>query len=165
MPRHRSSFDPSAPEKANNQIRTLLTLLPYLWPKGRLGLRARVLGALGFLAGAKLLSVYAPFLFGDALDRLAPEAGAAIAVPVALVVAYAGSRVLMTTFAELRDLVFARVGQNAIREIALQTFRHLHRLALRFHLARQVRHCVRGNHRGFRGPASSSAGPGASSSC
>jgi ATP-binding cassette subfamily B protein len=151
MSRRRPPFDPSAPDKANNQIRTLLTLLPYLWPRGRPELRARVLSALVFLAGAKLLNVYAPFLFGDALDRLAPQASAAIAVPVVLIVAYAGSRVLMATFGELRDLVFARVGQNAIREVALQTFRHLHRLSLRFHLDRQTGGLSRVIERGTKG--------------
>ncbi|HUP20636.1 MAG TPA: ABC transporter ATP-binding protein/permease [Gemmatimonadota bacterium] len=115
------------------------TLLPYLWPKGERGLRARVVLALFCLLLAKLATVWVPILYKRAVDVLAPEApGAAIAVPVALIVGYGIVRILSAAFAELRDALFAKVGQRAIRRVGLETFRHLHRLSLRFHLDRRT---------------------------
>ena len=151
MSRRRPPFDPSAPAAAENQVRTLLTLLPYLWPRHRPDLRVRVAGALAFLGAAKLLNVYVPFLFGDAVDALAPQGNALIVVPVVIVLAYGGARVLAAASGELRDALFVRVGQNAIREVALQTFRHLHGLALRFHLDRQTGGLSRVIERGTKG--------------
>ena len=147
----RAPFDPSAPDVAGNQIRTLIALLPYLWPRSRPELRTRVVGALAFLAAAKLLNVYVPFLFGDAVDALAPQGNAPIIVPVVVVLAYGAARILTAASGELRDALFVRVGQNAIREVALRTFRHLHGLALRFHLDRQTGGLSRVIERGTKG--------------
>ena len=94
--------------------------------------------ALAFLALAKLATVYIPVLYKQAVDILGGEAGAAVAVPVGVIVGYGIARLLATAFGELRDAVFAKVGQRAIRRVALATFRHLHGLALRFHLERQT---------------------------
>ncbi|HLI12352.1 MAG TPA: ABC transporter ATP-binding protein/permease [Alphaproteobacteria bacterium] len=129
-------------------------LLPYLWPKGEPALRLRVAIALLFLLGAKLCNVYVPILYKRAVDALGPHVagGAAVlAVPVGLIFAYGGARVLALAFGELRDAVFARVSQRAIRRVALRTFEHLHRLSLRFHLERQTGGLSRAIERGTAG--------------
>ncbi|MCG8595425.1 MAG: ABC transporter ATP-binding protein/permease [Kiloniellales bacterium] len=133
-------------------LKTLLALLPYLWPKGRGDLRARVLLAAVFLVAAKVATVYVPLLLGRAVDALSPEPGAALAaVPLGLLLAYGVVRVLARAFAEVRDAVFAKVAQSAIRQLALKTFRHLHALALRFHLERQTGGLNRAIDRGAKG--------------
>lgn len=129
----------------------LRALLPYLWPRGRPGLKLRVVIALGFLAAAKVTTVYAPFLYKAAVDALTVEAAAVVAVPVFAVVGYGAARVMAQAFGELRDAVFARVGQHALRSIALDTFHHLHRLSLRFHLDRQTGGLSRSIERGTKG--------------
>ncbi len=126
-------------------------LLPYLWPRGDADIRLRVVGALALLAMAKLATVAVPFLYKDAVDILNREAGMEIALPVGLILGYGALRVLAIAFAELRDAVFAKVGQRAIRRLALETFRHLHALALRFHLDRQTGGLSRSIERGTRG--------------
>ena len=102
---------------------------------------------------AKALGVYVPVIFRNAVDVLAPGSGAAdaIAVPVGLILAYGAARVMSQGFGELRDALFARVAQRAIRTVALQVFRHLHALALRFHLDRQTGGLNRGIERGTKG--------------
>ncbi|MCB1746233.1 MAG: ABC transporter ATP-binding protein/permease, partial [Gammaproteobacteria bacterium] len=113
--------------------------------------RVRVVVAMGFLALAKLATVWVPLLYRDLVDRLSDPAHLPLALPLALLLAYGGLRVLQITFAELRDWVFARVAQGAIRDVALQTFRHLHGLALRFHLERQTGGLSRAVERGTKG--------------
>jgi ATP-binding cassette subfamily B protein len=116
----------------------LRQLLPHLWPAGDWDLRVRVALAVAFLVAAKVANVYVPIFFKGMVDALSVKAAAAIAFPVAMLLAYGGARVLSQTFAELRDGVFAKVAQRAIRRVALRTFMHLHRLSLRFHLERQT---------------------------
>jgi ATP-binding cassette subfamily B protein len=128
---------------------TVKFLLPYLWPRD-LDLRMRVAGSLLFLVAAKLLNVYVPVIFKHAVDILSP-ARAVVAVPVGLVLAYGAARVLAQSFGELRDILFAKVGQRAIRTIGLEVFRHLHGLALRFHLDRQTGGLNQAIERGTRG--------------
>jgi len=102
-------------------------------------MRARVIVALAFLVAAKVAVIYVPIFYKDAVDLLAPaDTGVAVALPVGLILAYGAARVLSLAFGELRDAIFARVGQRAIRGVALNVFRHLHRLSLRFHLERQT---------------------------
>ncbi|MEK9661233.1 MAG: ABC transporter transmembrane domain-containing protein, partial [Alphaproteobacteria bacterium] len=131
------------------------TLMPYLWPRGETETKIRVAVAIMLLVAAKLATVSVPALFGKAVDVLDPEkasaAGIAIAVPVALILGYGVLRVGQQAFAELRDFVFAKVGQRAIRTVALQVFRHLHALALRFHLDRQTGGLSRAIERGIKG--------------
>jgi ABC-type transport system involved in Fe-S cluster assembly fused permease/ATPase subunit len=129
----------------------LRTLGRYLWPPGEAAMKARVVTALVLLALAKLANVYVPVLFKEAVDLLARETSAVLAVPLGLLVGYGVVRVLSIAFAELRDAVFAKVGQRAIRTVALSTFRHLHRLALRFHLDRQTGGLTRAIERGTKG--------------
>ena len=144
------SFDPSAPSDASNHLATLRALLPYLWPRGYANLKWRVVLALALLTGAKIATVYVPFLYKAAVDALDIAHGAIIVVPVAVVVAYGATRVLAQAFGELRDAVFAKVAQHAIRAVALATFKHLHRLSLRFHLERQTGGLSRAIERGTR---------------
>ena len=133
-------------------LKTLLGLLPFLWPKGRRDLKSRVLLAAVFLIAAKVATVYVPLLLGRAVDALNPEPGALLAaVPLGLLLAYGVVRVLARAFAEVRDAIFAKVAQNAIRRLSLRTFRHLHTLALRFHLERQTGGLNRAIDRGAKG--------------
>lgn len=127
------------PENAHHR-RTLMSIAPLLWPKERLDLRLRVVAAILALIVSKAITVYVPFLYKYAVDALSPKAGssAVVLVPLALLIAYGVGRVLMVAFAQIRDGIFAEVGQNAVRELALRTFRHLHALSLRFHLERRT---------------------------
>ena len=139
-----------------NHWETVKRLVPYLWTKGRWDLRVRVLLAMGFLILAKTIGVFVPFLFKDAVDILTgdvqPTATVmAIAVPTGLIIGYGVARVLSLLFGELRDAVFVKVGQNALRNVALGTFRHLHKLSLRFHLERKTGGLSRVIERGTRG--------------
>lgn len=113
------------------------TLLPNLWPRNAPDLRLRVIAAGVLLVVAKFVNVYVPLLYKYAVDALAQPAQL-VAVPVLLLLAYGLARVMAQAFGELRDMIFARVSQRAIRNLALRTFRHLHALSLRFHLERQT---------------------------
>jgi len=128
-----------------SEWRVLGLLMPYLWEY-----RGRVLLALAFLASAKLANVGVPLLMKGIVDGLDPKL-AAVAVPVALLAAYGLLRFSTTLFAELRDVVFVRVAQRAVRRVALGVFRHLHALSLRFHLERQTGGMTRDIERGTRG--------------
>jgi ATP-binding cassette, subfamily B, heavy metal transporter len=132
------------------ELKALRGLFPYLWPKSW-DLRARVLVSVLFLVAAKLVNVYVPLLYKGAVDALSPGRTAVLVVPVALIVAYGVARVTAQLFAELRDAVFAKVGQRAVRQVALATFRHLHALSLRFHIERQTGGLSRAIERGIRG--------------
>jgi ABC-type transport system involved in Fe-S cluster assembly fused permease/ATPase subunit len=132
--------DSSSSAKDRSDLATIRTLLPYLWPVGQWGMRARVLAAIACMLSAKLAVVYVPILFGEAIDSL-PDlaaAGAGATLPLGLILAYGLARVSSLAFGELRDAIFISVGQRAIRQIGLGTFRHLHKLSLRFHLERQT---------------------------
>ncbi|WP_333904110.1 ABC transporter ATP-binding protein/permease [Achromobacter insolitus] len=130
---------------------TLRTLLPYLWPPGETGLKTRVVAALLCLFAAKGALVYVPLLYKQAIDELGKGTPGTVTVPLGLILAYGTARVLSLLFSELRDAIFARVGQHAIRAVGLQVFRHLHALALRFHLARQTGGLNRAIERGTKG--------------
>lgn len=149
-------YDDPASKTDSNHWATAKALLPFLWAKGRWDLRVRVIGAMALLVLAKLIGVYVPFLFKDAVDILSPEAkpGMAVivaAVPIGLIVGYGVARVMMLLFGEMRDAVFVKVGQHALRQIALNTFRHLHQLSLAYHLERKTGGLSRIIERGTRG--------------
>jgi ABC-type transport system involved in Fe-S cluster assembly fused permease/ATPase subunit len=128
-----------------NEWRALGTLLPYLLEyKWRVGI------ALAFLVAAKLANVAVPLVMKEVVDSLDPSLQA-VAVPVALLAIYGLLRFSTTLFGELRDVVFVRVAQRAIRRVALGVFRHLHSLSLRFHLERQTGGMTRDIERGTRG--------------
>ncbi len=130
---------------------TVQTLLPYLWPKGEAELRLRVVGAMALLALAKMTNVVVPIFYKHAVDALSTDTALILVVPVALLVGYGGARVLAQTFGELRDAVFAKVAQRAIRLAGLRTFQHLHRLSLRFHMDRKTGGISRAVERGTKG--------------
>jgi ATP-binding cassette subfamily B protein len=142
---------PETRPKNGGNLHTLRTLFPYLWPPGRTGLKARVVAALLCLFAAKAATVYVPLLYKQAVDELGKGAPGTVTVPLGLILAYGSARVLSLLFSELRDAIFARVGQHAIRAVGLQIFRHLHALALRFHLERQTGGLNRAIERGTKG--------------
>jgi len=155
-PSHHSSSDDSEPNDNENHWQTIKTLLPFVWMKGRWDLRLRVILAMAFLVAAKLIGIYVPFLFKDAVDILSPEfkpdvTSVALAVPVAFILGYGMARIMSLFFGQIRDAVFAKVGQNALRNLALSTFRHLHALSLKFHMERKTGGLSRVIERGTRG--------------
>jgi ABC-type transport system involved in Fe-S cluster assembly fused permease/ATPase subunit len=129
-------------------LKALTGLFPYLWPRDSLELRLRVIAALALLVGAKLINIGIPFLYKHAVDALTHGGSGLIVAPVMLVIAYGGARVGALAFNELRDAVFAKVEQRAIRRLALSAFRHLHALSLRFHLDRRTGGLARSLERG-----------------
>ncbi|MEO8486858.1 MAG: ABC transporter transmembrane domain-containing protein, partial [Betaproteobacteria bacterium] len=124
---------------------TIRALGPYLWEW-----RLRVTAALVCLVAAKVANVGVPLVLKEIVDDLGREQ-ALLAVPIALLAAYGALRLSTTLFTELREFLFARVTQRAVRSIALRVFRHLHALSLRFHLARQTGGLTRDVERGQRG--------------
>ena len=149
--RSRSHSLPAPPERSAGATRgdwqTVRTLLPYL-----LAYKGRVVLALGCLIAAKLANVGVPLVLKQIVDGLTlPPAGQMLVLPVALLVAYGLLRLSTTAFTELREYLFAKVTQRAVRTIALKTFRHLHALSLRFHLSRQTGGLTRDVERGTRG--------------
>ena len=133
------------PRTRRGDWRTLGTLLPYLWEY-----KGRVIAALVCLVAAKVANVGVPLLMKQIVDSLDART-AALAVPLVLLVAYGLLRVSTTVFTELREFLFAKVTQRAVRKIALNVFRHLHALSMRFHLARQTGGLTRDVERGQRG--------------
>ena len=153
MRRHPSPA-PSAPNlpSVRGDWSTVQTLLPYLW-----AYKWRVLIALSFLVGAKLANVGVPLVLKELVDRLTIAPGSPMALmvlPVSVLIAYGILRLSTTLFTELREFVFAKVTQRAVRTIALKVFRHLHALSLRFHLNRQTGGMTRDIERGTRGISS-----------
>ena len=118
-------------------FQTVRSLLPYIWPRGDRTSHARVGAAALLLVAAKVATVYIPVVYSHAVDALSPR-DHILTVPLGLIGAYVLLRTASAGFAELRDAVFAAVQQRTIRKVALQTFQHLHRLSLRFHLDRQT---------------------------
>ncbi len=150
-------------------MRALVALWPYMWPTGRADLKLRVGAAILALIVAKMITVLIPYTYKWATDALtagefgtqAAENAAAgtpginfpafVVAPVMLVIAYGVGRILMTGFNQLRDALFARVGQHAVRQLARRTFVHIHALSLRFHLARRTGGLSRVIERGVKG--------------
>ena len=152
MRHHGSSTDsaPILPAPAQRSDReTLKRLFPYLWTY-----KWRVLAALSFMVGAKLANVSVPLLLKQLIDSMSfkPEQPqTALVVPLSLLLTYGVLRLLVSALTELRELVFAKATQGAARQIALETFEHLHGLSLRFHLERQTGGMTRDIERGVRG--------------
>ena len=124
-----------------DQWSILRDMLPYLWPEGHPGLKARVVFAMLALVLSKVVTVATPYAFKYATDALtgkADVATTAITVVVFLVLAYGVGRIMMVLLAQIRDAIFAKVSQRAVRELAVRTFRHLHALSLKFHLERRT---------------------------
>ncbi|MEI6418175.1 MAG: ABC transporter ATP-binding protein/permease [Sphingomonadales bacterium] len=117
---------------------TLRRFLPYLWPAGRPGLKARVVLALLLVLAAKSINLVMPFAYKGAIDAMAVPGAPAAQLAMALVGAYALARFSGVLFDNLRNAVFGRVGQDATRALAQDVFAHIHRLSLRFHLERST---------------------------
>ncbi|MFQ5624660.1 MAG: ABCB family ABC transporter ATP-binding protein/permease [Paracoccaceae bacterium] len=138
-------------------LRTIARVVPYLWPRGQGWIKLRVVLAMLALISAKVFTVTTPFFFKAAVDALAPAGGAGREVfllsagAVGLVLAYGVMRLLGVGFNQLRDAIFARVGQRALRLLALETFRHIHALSLRYHITRKTGGLSRIIERGVKG--------------
>ncbi len=134
---------------------TLARVMPYLWPPGETGIKTRVVLALAALLIAKLIAVGTPMIYKASVDALAPtplDAGWLVGVgAVGLTVAYGMARLMNTGFQQLRDAIFAVVGQRALRQLALETFTHIHQLSLSYHLTRKTGGLSRIIERGVKG--------------
>ena len=129
----------------------LRSLAPHLWPASNPAIRVRVVGALALLTAAKLATVYVPILFKRMVDLFSDPQHLPVALPLGMIVGYGVLRIAAIAFSELRDAVFAKVAQRAIRTVALRTFQHLHSLSLSFHLERQTGGLSRAIERGTTG--------------
>ncbi|MDC1228270.1 ABC transporter ATP-binding protein/permease [Octadecabacter sp.] len=128
-------------------------VIPYLWPDDQPGVKQRVVAALSVLFIAKLIAVGTPILYKGAVDALAGEGSASMLAigAVGLTVAYGFARLMNVGFQQLRDVIFARVGQRALRALALETFTHIHRLSMRYHITRKTGGLSRIIERGVKG--------------
>ncbi len=138
------------PPTGDADLKTLKRFLPYLWPAGRASLKLRVVIALLLVLVAKAVLLVMPFAYKGVIDRMAgASAGSdAVWVIIALVWAYTAARFGAVLFDNLRNAIFERVGQEATRELAVEVFRHLHALPLRFHLERKTGSLTRTIERG-----------------
>ena len=143
--------------KRGQAINVIKAVLPYLWPKSRKDIQFRVVLAMLALILGEILGVLAPYFYGVSVDALAPGAEEnqtifmLTAGALGMVVAYGVMRILSVGFSQLRDVIFARVGQRALRQLALETFRHMHRLSLRYHITRKTGGLSRVIERGVKG--------------
>ena len=139
------------------EIRVVARVVPYLWPKGQPGLKWRVVIALTSLVLAKLVAVATPMILGSAVDALAGNSNwlsqSFTLGAVGLTLAYGISRILESGFLQIRDVVFAKVGQRALRKVGLETFQHIHALSLRYHISRKTGGLSRVMERGVKGVA------------
>ncbi|MBC7137659.1 MAG: ABC transporter ATP-binding protein/permease [Defluviimonas sp.] len=143
-----------AARKPGSGIRTIRRVAPYLWPEGQGWVKRRVVLALLALVLGKVIAILIPFLFKAAVDSLAGETGegALLAIgAVGVTVAYGVARLSSVGFGELRDALFVRVGQRALRQLALETFSHIHALSLRYHITRKTGGLSRIIERGVKG--------------
>lgn len=144
-----------AADRPTSGLQTIRRVLPYLWPEGQFWVKRRVVLALFALVVGKLISVSTPFLYKAAVDSLANEnrddAWLLVYGAVGLTVAYGVARLGAVAFNELRDAIFVRVGQRALRALALETFTHIHRLSMRYHITRKTGGLSRIIERGVKG--------------
>ncbi len=143
------------PQSPRNGWLTIRHVAPYLWPSDQPWVRRRVVFAVLLLVAAKLIAVGTPFFYKAAVDTLSGEDMDAAwmlgAGAVGLTVAYGMARLMNTGFQQLRDAVFARVAQRALRALALQTFRHIHAMSMRYHMSRKTGGLSRIIERGVKG--------------
>ncbi len=156
MARHRVTTSSEQEYQETSQIKTLLAIAPYLWPKDRKDLRVRVVLAMIAMVLAKVITIATPFSFKYAVDALNAHPAqvtilALVATPTFLIIAYGFGRVMMIIMNQVRDGIFAKVGQAAVRDLAIRTFKHLHRLSLQFHLERRTGGITRVIERGTKG--------------
>ncbi|QQR41033.1 ABCB family ABC transporter ATP-binding protein/permease [Devosia rhizoryzae] len=147
---------PSVSADEGSVFSTVRNLWPYMWPEGRPDLKLRVSLAIAALLASKVATTLVPFAYKgiiDSLDGSTPNTAMILgmAVPIVLVIAYVLGNIIDAGFQQLRDVLFASVGQHAVRKLALQTFHHMHRLSLRFHLQRRTGGLSRVIERGTKG--------------
>ncbi len=147
---------PTVSAEGNGLARTVRNLWRYMWPAGRADLKLRVLLAIAALMVSKVASTMVPFIYKAIIDGLGPSASAnplilGLSVPIVMVIAFGLGNVIDAGFQQLRDVLFASVGQNAVRTLARETFDHLHKLSLRFHLQRRTGGLSRVIERGTKG--------------
>ncbi|WP_297106116.1 ABC transporter ATP-binding protein/permease [uncultured Devosia sp.] len=147
---------PSVSADEGSVFSTIRNLWSYMWPDNRPDLKMRVVMALAALLASKVATTLVPFAYKgiiDSLDGTSPDRALVLglAVPLVLVIAYVLGNIVDAGFQQLRDVWFASVGQHAVRKLALQTFHHMHRLSLRFHLQRRTGGLSRVIERGTKG--------------
>ena len=141
-----------AEAERKSAIRIIFRVVPYLWPRDRFDVRVRVILALVLLVVAKAIINFAPFLYRDAVNALSDSASSPFLLgALGLTVAYGVARILSRGFEQLRDVVFAVVAQRAFRNLALETFQHIHQLSLRYHISRKTGALSRIVERGVKG--------------
>ncbi|MCY4303429.1 MAG: ABC transporter ATP-binding protein/permease [Aestuariivita sp.] len=139
-------------EERRSALRTIRKVAPYLWPHEKNWIKWRVIAALGFLLLSKIVAVTVPLFYKSAVDALSEKSVNSLVLgAVGLTVAYGIARLMNVGFQQLRDIVFAAVGQRALRSLALETFQHIHRLSLRFHISRKTGGLSRIIDRGIKG--------------
>ena len=144
--------DDISSQERQSALRILRRVWPYVWPQKLFWVRRRVVLAISVLVLAKLVAVYTPMLYKAAVDRLAEEGVSPMVLgAVGLTVAYGMARLLSSAFQELRDVIFAPVTLRALRRLALETFEHIHRMSLRFHITRKTGGLSRIIERGVKG--------------
>ena len=132
--------------------RTIKRVAPYLWPKDKLWVKQRVVLAMAMLLIAKIVAVGTPLLYKRAVDALSDAGAPDLAIgAIGLTIAYGLARLMSNGFQQLRDAIFAKVGQGALRALALQTFEHIHRLSMRYHIGRKTGGLSRIIERGVKG--------------
>ncbi|MBK0327170.1 ABC transporter ATP-binding protein/permease [Rhodobacteraceae bacterium F11138] len=148
-----TAINPAGAEQDRKSgLRTIRRVAPYLWPEDKPWVKRRVLWAMVMLVLAKLIAVVTPLLYKGAVDGLANEGVPMLALgAVGLTIAYGVSRMMNVGFQQLRDALFAPVGQGALRQLALETFAHIHRLSMRYHIARKTGGLSRIIERGVKG--------------
>ena len=142
------------PHDQKIEIRVIVRVLPYLWPTGQSWVKWRVVISVVSLVIAKLVAVATPMILGASVDSLSgADDGSRLFMlgAVGLTIAYGLSRVLDSGFQQLRDVVFAKVGQRALRQVGLETFQHIHNMSLRYHLSRKTGGLSRVMERGVKG--------------
>ncbi len=147
---------PSVSADEGSLLATVRNLWSYMWPKDRADLRLKVILAIGALLVSKVATTLVPFAYKGIIDSLDGSATNSalvlgLAVPIVLAVAYVLGNIVDAGFQQLRDVLFASVGQHAVRKLALETFHHMHRLSLRFHLQRRTGGLSRVIERGTKG--------------
>jgi ABC-type transport system involved in Fe-S cluster assembly fused permease/ATPase subunit len=154
----RPASPPPSPEprlenvERRSALRTIRKVAPYLWPDDMPWVKKRVIWAMFALVLSKVVSVYTPIIYRDAVDALAADGVSNLALgAVGLTVAYGIARLMNVGFQQLRDAIFARVAQRALRMLALQTFEHIHRLSMRYHITRKTGGLSRIIERGVKG--------------
>ncbi|TCL09104.1 ATP-binding cassette subfamily B protein [Shimia isoporae] len=149
---HTATEEELARNEQRSGWRTIRKVAPYLWPEDKAWVKYRVVLAMLALLASKLVAVYTPMLYKGAVDALAEDAVSPLMLgAVGLTVAYGVARLMANGFQQLRDAIFAKVAQRALRQLALETFEHIHRLSMRYHITRKTGGLSRIIERGVKG--------------